>query len=327
VPARRPPRAAAVAGQEPWRELIGHRPGVEDLADAKRIPVAAIDANPEQPRKTPLEGIAELAGSIREYGLLQPVVVTPPLAGRYTLLAGHRRLAAYRWLADDDRSSAWATIPAIERDTAAADRLVVALLENLSRQDLTDAEIIAGLLVLRDLRGWSQQEIARRVGVSKGWLSQYFRVATDEVVSVHVQRGELRVGKAYEIVRARDRGHKVAALGAALQGAPVAAVRRIAKGGFSNETAAGAPQDGRSRRTVTAPPDAGVRDIADVAAHLEMAVDLRSTQLMRLFQAAIETQTPSVSLEDFIRAMRADLRMADALVRSAPRPARAAPSS
>jgi ParB/RepB/Spo0J family partition protein len=326
VPAR---RAATAAGQEPWRELIGNRPGVEDLADAKRIPVAAIDANPEQPRKTPLEGIEELAGSIREYGLLQPVVVTPPLAGRYTLLAGHRRLAAYRWLADADRSSAsaWATIPAIERDTAAADRLVVALLENLSRQDLTDAEIIAGLLVLRDLRGWSQQEIARRVGVSKGWLSQYFRVATDEVVSVHVQRGELRVGKAYEIVRAQDRGDKVAALGAALQGAPVAAVRRLAKGGFSNETAAGAPQGSRSSRTVTAPPDAGVRDIADVAAQLAMAVDLRSTQLMRLFQAAIETQTPSVSLEDFIRAMRADLRMADALVRSAPRPTRAAPSS
>jgi ParB/RepB/Spo0J family partition protein len=215
VPTR---RAATVAGQEPWRELIGNRPGVEDLADAKRIPVAAVDANPEQPRKTPLEGIEELAGSIREYGLLQPVVVTPPLAGRYTLLAGHRRLAAYRWLADNDRSSAWTTIPAIERDTATADRLVVALLENLSRQDLTDAEIIAGLLVLRDLRGWSQQEIARRVGVSKGWLSQYFRVATDAVVSVHVQRGELRVGKAYEIVRAQDRGGKVAALDAAPKG-------------------------------------------------------------------------------------------------------------
>jgi hypothetical protein len=101
----------------------------------------------------------------------------------------------------------------------------------------------------------------------------------------------------------------------------VAAVRRIAKGEFSNETAVGTPQDGRSSQTVTAPPDAGVRDLADMAAQLAMVVDLRSTQLLRLFQAALETQTLSISLEDFIRAMRADLRMADALVRSAPRAA------
>ena len=92
-------------------------------------------------------------------------------------------------------------------------------MENLSREDLTDAEIVAGLTVLRDLRGWSQDEIAHRVGVTKGWISKYFRVAGDADVSPHVQQGALTTGNAYEIVVAQDAAAKARALEAALGGA------------------------------------------------------------------------------------------------------------
>ncbi|HEX2185638.1 MAG TPA: ParB/RepB/Spo0J family partition protein, partial [Chloroflexota bacterium] len=191
-PAMDVPRSAratrAARAAETWQQLIPNEPGVEDLLEGKRVPLAAIDSNPDQPRKDVLRGIEELASSIEAYGLLQPIVVNPPIGGRYTCIAGHRRLAAYRYLfehhAEPER---WATIPAIERDTATEDRMVLALLENLSRQDLTDAEIITGLRVLHDLRGWHQAEIARRLGVSRAWITQYFRVAADSTVSEHVQ--------------------------------------------------------------------------------------------------------------------------------------------
>jgi ParB/RepB/Spo0J family partition protein len=302
---------------------------VEDLPAAKRLPVAAVDANPDQPRKGPPPGIEALAESIREYGLLQPIVVSAQPGGRYIVIAGHRRLAAFRLLAQDAAGTAWDTIPAIERDTDTADRLVLALLENLSREDLTDAEVIAGLSVLRDLRGWSQNEIARRLGVTPGWISRYFSVAGDADVSAHVQRGELTTGKAYEVVVARSPAAKTRALDAALGGVSRLAVRRIARDepppASANGAAGTAGTAGTAGATppeppaATAPPEAGVRDAADVAAALGMTLDLRETQLLRLFRAALQADTPRASLADFIRAARADLRLADAMTRTAPR--------
>ena len=327
MPPRRSRLATAVgpAGEEPWRDLIGRRPGVEDLPAAKRLPVAAVDANPDQPRKGPPPGVEALAESIREYGLLQPIVVSAQPGGRYLVIAGHRRLAAFRLLAQDAAGTAWDTIPAIERDTDTADRLVLALLENLSREDLTDAEVIAGLSVLRDLRGWSQNEIARRLGVTAGWISRYFSVAGDADVSAHVQRGELTTGKAYEVVVARSPAAKTRALDAALGGVSRLAVRRIAR-----DEPPPASADGAAGTTspdppaATAPPEAGVRDAADVAAALGLTLDLRETQLVRLFRAALQADTPRASLADFIRAARADLRLADAMTRTAPQKRRPA---
>ena len=142
-----------------------------DLPGLRALPVASVDPNPDQPRKAPLRGIEDLAASIQAYGLLQPIVVRRKGDDRYTCIAGHRRLAAYAWLLDHDQERArWIEIPAIERDAHTDDLLVLALLENLSREELSEAEIITGLRLLHDLRGWSQREIARRLGVSSGWI-------------------------------------------------------------------------------------------------------------------------------------------------------------
>ncbi|HEX2186679.1 MAG TPA: ParB/RepB/Spo0J family partition protein [Chloroflexota bacterium] len=225
--------ATAVAQMtETWQKIVRNRPGVEDLLEAKRLPIASIDPNPNQPRRSPLQDVEALAASIVEYGLLQPIVVSPGFGGRYTCLAGHRRLAAFKYLFEHHAEPArWMSIPAIERDDHSDEWLVLALLENLSRSDLSEGEIITGLRVLHDLRGWNQAEIARRLGVTRAWVTHYFRVASDGDVSAYVQAGALAVTKAYEIVKATSPEHKQAALSLALQGAPRSTVRRVAQRG------------------------------------------------------------------------------------------------
>ena len=333
--ASRPSRPAT--GDEPWRELIRPRSGAEDLLEARRVPIAAVDPNPDQPRRAALQGIEELAASIAEYGLLQPILVTPPLSGRYTVLAGHRRLAAYRHLfqtSDDPRQ--WTTIPAIERDTDSADRLVVALLENLSRQDLDESEIVTGLRVLHDLRGWQQAEIARRLGVSRAWITQYFRVAGDPVLAQHVQTHQLTVAKAYDVVLASSEQTRRVALSAALEGAPRRIVRQLAKHGaeYSRERQGEAPASegagagaehtagwahgaAPANGVATASPDAAARDLADLAAAQGVTVRLRDLQLAKLLRAAFEAGTDTFDAAAFLRLARADLRRVEALVRTA----------
>jgi ParB/RepB/Spo0J family partition protein len=344
-----------------WERLVSNPTGVDDFYGVKLISLALLDPNPEQPRKGTLRHIPELAASIKEHGLLQPLVVSPPHGGRYVLHAGHRRKAAYDWLAvHDDEPGKWLQVPALVKEGDTGDRLVHALIENLARESLTDAEIITGLRVLHDLRQWNQSEIARHLGVSRAWVMQYFRVANDPVVSEHVQTEHLTVGKAYDIVLAKTPAVRDAALEAALHGAPRRVVRQLVKDGAGErrdrpaeghrgeahngagvpgatppgreDHEASGPETGGTRRAgaiaddepriATAAVEAGVRDIADLAAELGLTIGLRDLQLTRLFRAALADRTATLDLEAFIRAARADLRRADALVRSAPRPAR-----
>src|SRR5688572_6915778 len=103
----RAPRAAAPAAaagtgrsKKPaflMQQLLPESADYERLPGARRINIRHIDPNPDQPRSE-LTGIEELAASIAEYGLLQPIVVSPAVKGRYTLIAGHRRLAAHKHL-------------------------------------------------------------------------------------------------------------------------------------------------------------------------------------------------------------------------------------
>jgi ParB/RepB/Spo0J family partition protein len=312
-----------------WSTVISQRagvPGVEDLLEAKRIPLQAIDANPDQPRRGPLPDIPELAAHIAAYGLLQPIVVTTSVAGRYTLIAGARRLAAFRrLLAADPQHAGWATIPAIERETDTPDRVLLALAENLSRHNLSDADTITSLRVLRDLRGWTQAEIAHRLGTTKAWISQQFAVAADPVLSEHVQTGALSVAKAYEVHTAWSPDAKDAALGAALQGAPLRRIRKLAKDSAPH-AGAGSPHgdvlDTNSQLSdltavaAAAAPGAGAHDLADLADELGLTIDLEHTELAKLIRSALTQGTSVVGAGAFLRLMRADGRVVEGLVRS-----------
>lgn len=143
--------------------------GSKDKLKLTRLPVDKILPNPSQPRKAfdpaELEGLAQ---SIRENGLLQPVTVRRDEGG-YTLIAGERRLRACKLAGLKE-------IPALVTDRGPADSAVLALLENLQRKDLDLFEQANALVNL--LREWeiTQQEAARRLGMSQSALANKIRL-------------------------------------------------------------------------------------------------------------------------------------------------------
>ena len=127
------------------------------------VALASVEPNPEQPRRYFAEDkLAELAASILERGLLQPIVVRRRAEGGYQLLAGERRFRAAR-LAGLDR------LPAVVRD--GGDALEIALIENLQREDLGPLEEAEALAALVDRHGYSHREIADLLGKSRPYVS------------------------------------------------------------------------------------------------------------------------------------------------------------
>jgi len=133
------------------------------------VPVGAVSPNPKQPRTNfDDETIASLAASIREVGVLQPVVVRRGDGG-YELIAGERRLRAARL-------AGLATIPVVVRDTDDSDTLREALIENIHRQDLGPIELAEAFRQLLEELGLKQEELADRVGVSRSHVANTIRL-------------------------------------------------------------------------------------------------------------------------------------------------------
>jgi ParB family chromosome partitioning protein len=339
----------ARAPRPTWKRLFNDQVGVGDLLEGRRIALALIDENPDQPRRGELPEIDILAESIRRFGLLQPVVVSRRGDGRYQLIAGARRVAAFRHLlATDDEPGRWIEIPAVERDVATEDRLVLALIENLSRHNLNDADTVTALRTLRDLRGWSGSEMARQLGVSPQWINQQFKVAGDPVLSEYVQRGQLTIAKAQEIRTARDERLRQEALTVALSGGTLVEIRRIAKGRQRNTTPGlpgvapspassggpapawgvesdfqAPPQPGMDpgprpgvEPVATAAPEAGARDLVEVARELGLSFPKARLQTRRLLQQADEQAINQLDAAALLQLLRADVRQLEGWVRS-----------
>jgi ParB family transcriptional regulator, chromosome partitioning protein len=164
-----------------------------------RIPLDLIAPNPRQPRTTfDEQELRELADSLREHGVLQPVLVRPLPGGRYELLAGERRWRAAR-IADLDR------IPAVVRTTAETDRLELALIENMARQDLNPIEAARACAALVDEFGLTKEEVGRRVGKSRVAISNLVRLLElpDDVLTM-IERGQLSEGHGRAVLQAPD---------------------------------------------------------------------------------------------------------------------------
>jgi ParB family chromosome partitioning protein len=132
------------------------------------IPVDAIDPNPEQPRRVfDTEQLAALADSIRQHGVLQPVVVRRA-GDRYELVVGERR-----WRAT--RAAGHTTIPAVIADVDDEDRLALALIENVQRRDLNAIELAEAFRALADT-GATQEEIGSRVGLDRSTVANHLRL-------------------------------------------------------------------------------------------------------------------------------------------------------
>ena len=164
-----------------------------------RIPLELITPNPNQPRKAfDEQELGELAGSLREHGVLQPILVRPLPGGRYELLAGERRWRAAQ-LAGLDR------IPAVVRPAAENERLELALIENMARQDLNPIESARACAALVDEFGLTKEEVGRRVGKSRVAVSNLVRLLElpDEVLAM-VEAGHLSEGHGRAVLQAPD---------------------------------------------------------------------------------------------------------------------------
>ncbi len=166
------------------------------MAGVAELPVDEIHPNPLQPRRQfSAASLGELAESLKQNGLLQPIVVSRGPRGGYELIAGERRWRAAR-LAGLER------IPAVLRETAGdADHLALALIENLQREDLTPIEEARAYHHLRAELGLSQEEIARRVGKERSTVANALRILQlPMAVQELVDTGELSAGHARALV-------------------------------------------------------------------------------------------------------------------------------
>jgi ParB family chromosome partitioning protein len=219
------------------------------------IPVTSIAPNPRQPRRTfDEEALEELADSIREVGLLQPVVVRAVGGGNYELIMGERR-----WRAS--QRAGLVEIAAIVRDTPDTDLLRDALIENLHRQQLDPLEEAAAYQQLLDDFGATHEQLAQRIGRSRPHISNTLRLLNlPPAVQKRVAAGVLSAGHARALLSlndpaAQDRlAHRIVA-----EGLSVRAVEEIVSvGADADKTKAKTPRGGSK-----APVAPGLNHLAD----------------------------------------------------------------
>jgi ParB family chromosome partitioning protein len=144
-------------------------PAAESQAGAAEIPVARVSTNPHQPRQTiSEESLAELVASIREHGVIQPLVVTQ-VGEEYQLIAGERRWRAAQL-------AGLTTVPAIVKESTPQQMLELALVENVQRADLNPLEEAGAYRQLMDEFGLTQEEVAERVGKSRTAVANTVRL-------------------------------------------------------------------------------------------------------------------------------------------------------
>jgi ParB family chromosome partitioning protein len=194
-------------------------------ADLVHLAVGSIKPNTRQPRKrVDAEGVAGLADSVRVQGVIQPIVVRPDGDGGYELIAGERRWRAAK-------GAGLATVPAIVRDADDRDSLLLALVENVAREDLSPVEEARAYAVLQDEFGLSLGDVAERVGRSKPSVSNRLRLLDlpDDVLAL-VERGALTEGHARAVLAVPDHdGRRRLARRIVQQGLSVRAAERAAR--------------------------------------------------------------------------------------------------
>ena len=181
------------------------RPGT---GGAQFIPIEQIQPNPSQPRlDMGDENLKELADSIREHGIIQPLILTKNQdEEKYTLIAGERRLIA-AGMADLE------SVPAIVRNASEQERLELALIENIQREDLTPIDAARAYEKLQEEFGLSQEQIAVRVGKSRVTVTNTIRLLKlPESIQMAVAKGKVSEGHARALLGLPNKKAQEAAL-------------------------------------------------------------------------------------------------------------------
>jgi len=201
------------------------------------IPIEDIDPNPNQPRQT-MGDLSELVASVKEKGILEPILVRPS-GSRFQIIAGERRFRAAQEVGI-------AEIPCVVRDTSDAETMELALIENLQRKDLSAFEEADALRILAEMYDYTHEKMAEKLGKSRSSLT--------ETLSLTVMPEEVR-----QLCRLADIGSKSLLLQIVRQGSPqkmVAMIERLQKEGATREVARRAakqekkPQRGRPKNYV-----------------------------------------------------------------------------
>ena len=200
-------------------------------AELLHLPLAAVHPNPRQPRKRfEPEATTGLAASIKSQGVLQPILVRPRPEGGYELIAGERRWRAAR-------EAGVATLPAVVRHAGDRDTLLLGLVENVARENLSPVEEARAYATLVDEFELSLGEVADRVGRSKPSVSNRLRLLElPEPVLWMLVRGELTEGHARAVLALPDDDDRLRL------------ARRVARDGMTVRAAEKAARDGGARR-------------------------------------------------------------------------------
>ncbi len=181
---------AALIGDDTTEEAV-----IQDTRSLRHMPIDLLQANPNNPRKHFREDeLDDLSRSIREKGLLQPLVVRPIKEGNYEIVAGERRWRAAQRAGVHE-------VPVLIRELSDGEALELALIENIQRSDLSAIEEARGYTQLMEQFHYTQQQLAESVGKSRSHIANTMRLLSlPDAVKAHIEQGTLTAGHARALV-------------------------------------------------------------------------------------------------------------------------------
>jgi ParB family transcriptional regulator, chromosome partitioning protein len=181
---------------------VSDEPATEE-GDLRHIPLDLVAPNPRQPRRSfDQASLQALAESVRERGIVQPVLVRPVPGGTYELVAGERRWRAAQ-------IAGMESVPALVRPREDSAALEIALIENMAREDLNPVEEARACAALVEELGLTREDVGRRVGRSRVAVSNLLRLLDlpDEILEL-LEAGELTEGHGRALLLAEDHGER-----------------------------------------------------------------------------------------------------------------------
>lgn len=196
----------------------------ETTEGAVSVKISEIEPNRDQPRKEfDSEALSELADSISQHGVLQPLLLRPLLTGGYRIVAGERRWRAARM-------AGLTEVPAIIREMSDAEEMLFALIENLQREDLTPLEEARGYRTLIESQDFTQEEVSKAVGKSRPAITNALRLLNlPEDIQGMLERGEITAGHARTLLSFKSQEDMRLGAQKAKDGASVRELEALAK--------------------------------------------------------------------------------------------------
>ena len=196
----------------------------ESTEGAVSVRVSEIEPNRDQPRKEfDSEALSELADSISQHGVLQPLLLRPMITGGYRIVAGERRWRAARM-------AGLTEVPAVIREMSDTEEMLFALIENLQREDLTPLEEARGYRTLIEAQDFTQEEVSQAVGKSRPAITNALRLLNlPEDIQQMLENGEITAGHARTLLSFKtEEGMRLGAK-KAKEGASVRGLEALAK--------------------------------------------------------------------------------------------------